>query len=167
MMHIANSAILLVKEEVESRENSAVRFDRLVEDTVIELDMIGHHVELGRMEPATITGGPHAIKRAISNLLVNACTHGDKAKVCVYVEDGKAVCAISDEGPGIPEDMIQHAFEPFFRADKARQRITTGAGLGLAIVKEIIQRHKGTITLSNRRPTGLHQEVTFPAVEEA
>ncbi|MBY3433923.1 two-component sensor histidine kinase [Rhizobium laguerreae] len=162
MMHIADSAISLVKEEVGSKERTTIRLDELIEDIAAELGMIGHHVQIGRLDRAEIEGGPLAIKRAISNLLVNACTHGEKASVSVISSDDQVVCGIRDEGPGIPEDVIQNAFEPFFRADPARRKSVSGAGLGLAIVKEIVSRHGGTITLANRHPTGLYQEVIFP-----
>lgn len=162
MMHIADSAITLVKEEVGHREYEKLRLDALVEDLVAELDMIGHKIEITRIQACEIVGGPHAIKRAISNLLINADTHGENASVAVYRDGDRVICAINDEGPGIPDDVIRHAFEPFFRADPARQRVATGAGLGLAIVKEIVTRHGGTISLTNRQPTGLYQELTFP-----
>ncbi|MBY3155412.1 two-component sensor histidine kinase [Rhizobium laguerreae] len=162
MMHIADSAISLVKEEVGSKERTTIRLDELIEDIAAELGMIGHHVQIGRLDRAEIEGGPLAIKRAISNLLVNACTHGEKASVSVISNSDQVVCGIRDEGPGIPEDVIQNAFEPFFRADPARRKSISGAGLGLAIVKEIVSRHGGTITLANRHPTGLYQEVIFP-----
>ncbi|MCZ7860656.1 ATP-binding protein [Agrobacterium salinitolerans] len=163
MMHIADSAISLVKEEVGSKERTTIRFDALIEDIVAELDMIGHHVTINRLDEAEIAGGPLAIKRAISNLLVNACTHGENASVSVIADNDQVVCGIRDEGPGIPEDLIQNAFEPFFRADPARRKSVSGAGLGLAIVKEIVTRHNGSITLANRNPQGLYQEVVFPA----
>jgi signal transduction histidine kinase len=163
MMHIADSAISLVKEEVGAKELTPIRFDALLEDIVAELDMIGHKVMINRLVPCEITGGPLAIKRAISNLLVNACTHGENASVSLGCENGQVVCGIFDEGPGIPEDLIQNAFEPFFRVDPARRKSVNGAGLGLAIVKEIVTRNRGTITLSNRQPKGLYQEVVFPA----
>lgn len=163
MMHIADSAISLVKEEVGAKELTPIRFDELVEDIVAELDMISLPIKVERLEPCNIKGGPLAIKRAISNLLVNACTHGENASVSVTTENGSVICGIKDEGPGIPEDVIQNAFEPFFRVDPARRKSVNGAGLGLAIVKEIVTRNQGTITLANRDPKGLYQEVVFPA----
>jgi signal transduction histidine kinase len=163
MMHIANSAISLVKEESDSSRHEMIRFDALIEDIVAELDMIGHHVDIIRLDPTQVPCRPEAMKRALQNLLVNACTHGKSASISVRRNGDTVVCDILDEGPGIPEDMIDRAFEPFFRADPARNKTIDGAGLGLAIVKEIITRHGGTITLANRKPRGLHQEVVIPA----
>lgn len=165
MIHIADSAITLVREEVGAKEAETIRLDELVEDIVAELGMIGHHVGIDRLDRIGIRGGPLAIKRAISNLLVNACTHGENATVSVVSDEKNAVLTITDEGPGIPDDLLKNAFEPFFRVDPARRKAIAGAGLGLAIVKEIVARHGGTITLANRVPKGLYQEVTFPAAK--
>jgi signal transduction histidine kinase len=71
---------------------------------------------------------------------------------------------IDDEGPGIPEQSMSRAFEPFFRVDPARRKSGPGAGLGLAIAKEIVERHGGKLTLQNRSPRGLRQRLGFPAV---
>lgn len=163
MMHIADSSISLVKEEVGNKGSTIIQLDELIEDLVAELDMIGHHIEIERLDNASIEGGPLAVKRALSNLLVNACTHGERASLSLVRDDTKVICGIKDEGPGIPEDMIKNAFEPFFRVDPARRKSVSGAGLGLAIVKEIVTRHGGSITLANRNPSGLYQEVVFPA----
>ncbi|RWC12077.1 MAG: ATP-binding protein [Mesorhizobium sp.] len=78
-------------------------------------------------------------------------------------EGGYSVVTIRDEGPGIPEELIDQVFEPFFRVDAARRKIMPGAGLGLAIAKEIIERFGGTITIANcKKPKGLVQTVKLP-----
>jgi signal transduction histidine kinase len=58
---------------------------------------------------------------------------------------------------------MSRVFEPFFRVDPARRKSGPGAGLGLAIAKEIVERHGGKLTLQNRSPKGLRQEIVFPA----
>ena len=67
--------------------------------------------------------------------------------------------AIADDGPGIPEELIGRAFEPFFRVDLGRRQLKPGAGLGMAIAKEIIDQAGGSIKIANRaarraRPDG-------------
>ena len=166
MVHIADSAITLVKEEVVSREYEAMRVDVLVEGLVAELALIGRNVKVDKIEPIEVEGSPVAIKRALSNLMVNACTHGVNASVSIIRDYDNCIIGIKDEGPGIPEEVIQNAFEPFFQVSPARKRSTPGAGLGLAIVKEIVMRHKGSITLVNRHPNGLYQEVVFPLIDD-
>lgn len=165
MEHIAESAIKLVQEEASAAEQQVVEIDELVSDLVTELRSIGHDVDMIGTRHATVLGSGLSLKRALSNLMVNASTHGGGCRVTVGRIDGYAVIDIVDDGPGIPEDMIGRAFEPFFRAAPARGKDVPGAGLGLAIVKEIINRHRGRITLSNRRPHGLYQQVLLPLVE--
>jgi signal transduction histidine kinase len=82
--------------------------------------------------------------------------------VDVYVDGAQAIVNIEDRGPGIPEEMLEHAFEPFFRVDQKRETSIAGAGLGLAIAKEIIQRNMGQLTLSNRSGGGLLQRIELP-----
>ncbi|TJX43743.1 MAG: sensor histidine kinase, partial [Mesorhizobium sp.] len=84
--------------------------------------------------------------------------------VALDLSERRAVLSISDVGPGIPPDLINKAFEPFFRVDPGRQQFIPGAGLGLAIAKEIIERYGGTVTLENRQGGGLAQTVVFAAV---
>jgi signal transduction histidine kinase len=162
MTNIANSAITLVKEEVAANESEIVRLGDLVREIVDDLQIIGHQVHLGKVADCEVIGGYLSLKRAFQNVIVNAATHGKGARVLLKRDKNNAILQVLDNGPGIPDDLIGKAFEPFFRTDRARQKQSTGAGLGLAIVKEIIQRHKGTISLSNRQPQGLAQEIVLP-----
>lgn len=162
MTNIANSAITLVKEEVAANETEVVRLADLVREIVDDMQVIGYQVNLGKVADCDVVGGYMSLKRAFTNVIVNAATHGKSARVLLKRNKTHAVLQVLDNGPGIPEDLIDQAFEPFFRTDRARQKHSTGAGLGLAIVKEIISRHRGTVSLSNRQPQGLAQEITLP-----
>ncbi len=108
--------------------------------------------------------GALGLRRALRNLIVNAATHGKGCIVSLSGQGGQAVLTIADRGPGIPPDLLNKAFEPFFRVDPARTQFIPGAGLGLAIAKEIIERCGGTIRLENRPGGGLVQTVVFGAV---
>jgi len=162
LTNIANDAITLVKEEVNPESKAKLRLDDIVKETVQDLQVIGHDIKLVRSVPCEVFGKALSLKRALSNLMVNAATHGLGAKVAILVEQDRAVILIVDDGPGIPPNMIDRAFEPFFRANIARQKHSAGAGLGLAIVKEIITAHSGTVTLANRTSKGLIQKVSLP-----
>ena len=120
-------------------------------------------VRVLKMEPVTIWSAPLALTRAVRNLVINAATHGGGAFVTVGLTDGAALITIDDEGPGIPEQSMPRAFEPFFRVDAARRKSGPGAGLGLAFAKEIVERYGGKLTLKNRSPRGLRQKLAFPA----
>ena len=103
------------------------------------------------------------LNRALRNLMINAATHGVRARVAVKNGDGDmARITIEDDGPGIPPELIGQVFEPFFRADPARRQDIKGAGLGLTIAREIVQRAGGSISIANRDGGGLIQTVELP-----
>lgn len=160
---IADSAIRLVREEVEGGAVELVRLDRLAAEVTAELREIGLSATLHAATPAGVSGRPLSLKRAVRNLAVNAATHGGGARLAVSTDADRAVLVIEDDGPGIPEALMGQVFEPFFRVDPARHVKIPGAGLGLAIANEIIARHSGRLTLSNRPGGGLLQRVELPA----
>lgn len=157
---IAESAIQLVREETAAAPE-VLRVDTLVRDIAEELreqqfafgvtDTVEAHVRVNRL----------ALSRALRNLFINAATHGVSGSVSVTADD-KVEIRIDDTGPGLAEDDLEQVFEPFFRADRARQRTIPGAGLGLTISGEIIRRMGGEIHLANRPGGGLVQTVELP-----
>ena len=159
---IADSAIRLVREEVEDSSRTPVRLDHLVRDVTDEIGEIGMKAALASHSPVTVLCRPLSLKRAIRNLVINAATHGREATVRVATEGDRAVVVIEDRGPGIPEELLARVFEPFFRVEAARGAPIPGAGLGLAIAHEIVSRNGGSLTLRNRAEGGLEQWVTFP-----
>jgi two-component system osmolarity sensor histidine kinase EnvZ len=113
-----------------------------------------------------IEGSPIAIKRAITNLVVNAVRYGNgwvKVTTGMTADNKLAWVTVEDNGPGIELDQISRLFEPFTRGDTARG--SEGTGLGLAIVKRIISQHHGSVSISNRSEGGLKAQVSFPAVK--
>lgn len=164
---IADSAIRLVKEEVGGDKLETVRLGTLVHEIVDELLQLGYKVALPSRVSLPVVVGPLAVKRALRNLIINAATHGRGAKIDLAHEGEQAVVRIRDEGPGIPEELIDHVFEPFFRVDVARRKTMPGAGLGLAIAREIIERFGGTITIANsNKPRGLVQTIKLPLAQD-
>ncbi|WP_088345140.1 MULTISPECIES: ATP-binding protein [Rhodomicrobium] len=159
---IADSAIRLVREEIAEEGRDPVRLDILLREVVAELCELQLDVALTAVEPAEVDIKPLALKRALRNLVINAATHGRGATVSLAAKHGAVAIRIVDRGPGIPEAMLQRAFEPFFRVDPARSA-GQGAGLGLAIAKEIIQRNSGLLTLTNAPTGGLVQTIELPA----
>ena len=161
---IADSAIGLVREEAEPGSAEPLPLDRLITELVDDLAGLGMAVRLGPVEPAWTRAGPLALKRALRNLIINAATHGGGATVDVTVRNGMPAVVIADRGPGIPPDLLEQVFEPFFRADPGRRQPVPGAGLGLAIAREIVVRNGGDIVIRNRDGGGLVQTVTLPSV---
>lgn len=168
---IADSAIRLVREEVEDGDAEPLRLDRLVDTVCTELAEQALPVTLLRAAPVSVKAGPLALKRALRNLVINAATHGKGAEVALEMVQvgggGEARITITDHGPGIPPDLMAQVFEPFFRVDPARRQTVPGAGLGLAIAKEIVDRTGGRIEIANRLAGGLIQTVTLPVKDVA
>jgi signal transduction histidine kinase len=167
MDRIADSAIQLVQEETVGKGTELVRLNDLVRDVCIELILIKMPVAIAELDPGSVKIAPLALKRALRNLIINAATHGGGAIVSLQVHERHAVVLIDDNGPGIPEQFLDSAFEPFFRVDPARRQPIPGAGLGLAIAKEIVERQGGTLTIENRHPHGLRQTLSFDVEETA
>ncbi|WP_277968515.1 ATP-binding protein [Sphingomonas echinoides] len=102
------------------------------------------------------------VKRAVSNLVENGLHHGEHVILGLRREPDCVIVRVEDDGPGIPEDLLQSVLEPFVRLDTARRRDTLGLGLGLAIVCRAVELEKGKLTLSNRPEGGLCAEIRLP-----
>jgi signal transduction histidine kinase len=108
-----------------------------------------------------------ALKRALANLVANAVNYGGGAVVRLTAPpDGASprmlTIEVEDDGPGIPPQELDRAFEPFHRGEPSRNRETGGVGLGLPIARNILRAHGGDVTLANRPMGGLRATVTLP-----
>lgn len=158
---IADSAIRLVREEGAGEDRVAVPLDAMLRECIGELRDAGFAIESGEIAPVSVEAGPLALRRALRNLMINAATHGGGGRVRLEAGPDLAQVVIEDDGPGIPEDLLDQVFEPFFRANPGRTQTVKGAGLGLAIAKEIVERFGGSISIGNRPAGGLEQVVTL------
>jgi signal transduction histidine kinase len=162
---IADSAILLVREESVKVPPELIELDQLVGSIGAELRKQNFDVTETGMTPVTVLANRLALNRALRNLIINAATHGLRARVEVGQANGAARIVIEDDGPGLPPELLGQVFEPFFRADPARRQDIRGAGLGLTIAREIVQRAGGRIDIANRSGGGLRQVVELPRAE--
>lgn len=126
----------------------------------------GYEVQIEAQLPQSIEpvfGNPIAIKRAVSNLVVNALRYGNgwvKVSTGITADKKMAWVCVEDNGPGIEPSQVNKVFEPFIRGDTARG--SEGTGLGLAIVKRIVSQHHGSVVLNNRAEGGLKIQISFP-----
>ena len=150
--------------EAEARPQTRELIDLplLVEGVVDDLSDLGKSVTLKRTEPATVAGDPLLLKRLFRNLINNAVTYGGHGRVSVQRQDGSVIVDIDDDGEGLDATSLDRAFEPFYRAESSRNRMTGGMGLGLAIVKAAAVSHGGDVELSNRSEGGLRARVSLP-----
>lgn len=103
-----------------------------------------------------------AMKRALTNLLVNATTYGNRAEIATRRVGGNVEITVDDDGPGIPADRREDVFRPFFRLEESRNRETGGVGLGLSIARDVIHGHGGSIALEDSPLKGLRVRLRLP-----
>ena len=142
-----------------------VDFMALLESLQTDYQDTGNTVDIkGRIE-RSFSGRPLALRRCLTNLLDNAIRYGKRATL--KAEEGAHLVTIRvlDEGPGIPEQELEHAFEPFFRGESSRSRETGGTGLGLGIARNIARAHGGDLILKNRPGGGLEAILSLPGSE--
>lgn len=144
-----------------------VELDRIVVEAFIEARRLARrqHLEIGRLEPTTITGDPDRLKQLLLILLDNAIKYtpeGGQIAVELW-QDGKAAqIIVRDTGIGIAPEDLPHVFERFYRADLARSRDPGGTGLGLPIARWIAEQHGGTILLESQPGKGTTARVCLP-----
>lgn len=105
---------------------------------------------------------PIGMKRAVANLVENALHYGETLTVTLVDDGDGVIIRVEDDGPGIPEDKLASAVQPFVRLDPARHRDTKGFGLGLAIVVRAAAAEGGRLELRNRSQGGLCAEIVLP-----
>jgi two-component system osmolarity sensor histidine kinase EnvZ len=109
-----------------------------------------------------VTVKPSAFRRAVLNLVGNACRHAGTVEISGRHADGWVTVTVDDDGPGVPAEMREEVFKPFFRLDEARNQDQAGTGLGLAITRDIIRSHGGDISLEQSPLGGLRARVRVP-----
>ncbi len=106
---------------------------------------------------------PLCLRRCVENLISNACKYGDGASVSLSGDDKNIVICVADNGPGIPEEMLERVFEPYFRLEPSRNRLSGGIGLGLAIARNMALLNNGELLLGNRpQGKGLMARIILP-----
>jgi two-component system sensor histidine kinase CpxA len=117
-----------------------------------------------------VAGNAELLRSAVENVIRNATRYtaeGTTVDVVLERQQGtlgeEIVIRVLDSGPGVPEESLAKIFEPFYRLDDARNRLTGGAGLGLAIADRAVRLHGGQLSASNRKEGGLEVEIRFPA----
>jgi len=125
-------------------------------------------VSVGGDEAALVFGDADLLMTACRNLIDNAIKHspaGTAVGVGVRCRDGLVSVAVTDRGPGIPEEDQERVFERFYRVDNARSRATGGTGLGLSIVKHVASNHGGEVTLWSRPGQGATFTLRLPQLD--
>jgi signal transduction histidine kinase len=126
----------------------------------------GKAVTLAIMEaPLPVRGSPAGLARVAANLIDNAVAYGGGADVSLRAAADGIELWVEDRGPGIPPGERGKVFEPFYRLDPSRNRESGGAGLGLTIVRQIVESHRGTVTIDDRPGGGACLRVRLPRAQ--
>ena len=141
--------------------------DALVDEVLADLEPLAQEKNIkliGKCENITMVGSDILIYRLVYNLVENAIKYnhtGGQVTVTADQKEKQVHLSVADTGNGIPEELRERVFEPFFRVDKSRSRALGGVGLGLALVHEIVRVHDGSITVRSNPSGGTIFDVMF------
>ena len=141
--------------------------DAIVEEVLADLEPLAVEKNIKlieKCEDATMIGSDILIYRLVYNLVENAIKYNHplgQVTVTAYQRNKHVYLSVEDTGSGIPRELRERVFEPFFRVDKSRSRELGGVGLGLAFVREIVRVHDGSICIKSGKTGGTIFEVTF------
>lgn len=161
-------------EEMQSMVEATLTFARglagFEEPETIEIGAFLYALQAEMVTPFHLDEGPfvevrirpHALRRALRNVIENAERYGDEPRVFYHARNSELVITVEDNGSGIPAQELERVFDPFFRLEQSRSLETGGHGLGLSIARTIIRAHGGDISLSNRDEGGLRATIAIP-----
>ena len=141
--------------------------DALIDEVLEDLEPLAQEKNIkliGKCKDITMIGSDILIYRLVYNLVENAIKYNHldgQVTVTAYQKEKHIYLSVEDTGSGIPEDLRERVFEPFFRVDKSRSRELGGVGLGLALVREIVRVHDGSITVRANSSGGTIFDVMF------
>jgi two-component system OmpR family sensor kinase len=148
-------------------QREPVDLDALARDAARDAGAVDpdHRVQAVAAGGVVVPGDADRLRQVVTNLVGNARVHtppGTSVEVRTFREGERAVLEVADEGPGMAPDVVERAFERFYRADPARSRHQGGTGLGLAIVRATVDAHGGTVSLRSAPGQGTTVRVELP-----
>jgi two-component system, OmpR family, osmolarity sensor histidine kinase EnvZ len=162
MQSMLEGYLAFVRSEAEE-DVGTVRLSQLVKRLEMEAELEGKVFE-GTVEGADeIRVRPNAFNRLVTNLTSNALRYANTLHFSAQHGAKWLTVTIDDDGPGVPENLRDDVFKPFFRLDSARNLDATGTGLGLAIARDIARSHGGNVTLGDSPLGGLRAVIRIPA----
>ena len=145
--------------------DDVIMVNALVDEVLADLEPLAQEKNIkliGKCTDIRMIGSDILIYRMVYNLVENAIKYNHldgQVTVTAYQEENQVHLSVEDTGSGIPEELKERVFEPFFRVDKSRSRELGGVGLGLALVREIVRGHEGSITVRSNPSGGTVFEV--------
>ncbi|PKA38829.1 two-component sensor histidine kinase [Rhizobium sullae] len=143
-------------------KTSRIELASFIDSIAYDYQDTGKSVTVTGPVQGTATTKPHALRRILSNFIDNALKFAGAAEISVERKgERNIIITVLDRGPGIPEEMLEAAMQPFFRLEQSRNRETGGTGLGLAIAQQLAATIGGSVRLYNRAGGGLAAEVSI------
>lgn len=161
MEQMIGGVLAFIRDEGGPRRREKLDLLSLLEVVVDDAALVGGDAEIVEGQPVTVDGDPGALQRLFGNLVQNALIHGHAARVTVRQAGGLALVEIADRGPGLSPADLERVFQPFYRADIARNLDNGGVGLGLPIARSAARAHGGDVELLSG-PGGVTARVTLP-----
>jgi signal transduction histidine kinase len=162
MESITESALEFLRKDGATEALVQVDLTKLLADECEEFRSCGEDVAFSSSQQVLCDCKPSSLLRAVRNLIENALKYGGNAKVAVQVNEQMVEITVSDTGPGMSDDDMRDAVEPFRRLSAARESDKGGFGLGLAIAESIAQDHGGELILSQNSPSGTVATIRLP-----
>ncbi|VIO76024.1 Osmolarity sensor protein EnvZ [Bradyrhizobium ivorense] len=162
MTRMINETLDYLREDARSEALSCIDLPSFLQTICSDFADTGHAVSYAGPARLPYVCRPRALSRAVTNIVENAVKHGSTVTVALRPTATDHIeIEVADDGPGIPPALREKVFEPFFKADSARQD-SGGFGLGLSIAQDIAKRHGGSIALKPREPSGLLVSMLLP-----
>ena len=167
---VGDMLALAQAESAEAQQRTRVDLSDLVSKEALQFESVAFERGIDMAEDVAdgvaVDGDARKLEKLAGTLIDNACKYagdGGTVRIALSVEGRKAVLSVRNTGPTIPPEDIEHIFDRFYRADKARTRDNTGSfGLGLAIAREAAESHGGSIRAKSSDAEGTVFTVTLP-----
>ena len=161
MKALIDEGLELARSAETSEPKVMLDLDSLLESLVEDAVDAGGNAVFEQGSQAVMQLRPLAIGRLFSNLIDNALKHGGSARVSAAKIGGHVTVRVRDNGPGLPDDMLEKVFDPFVRVEGSRSRETGGAGLGLTIARTLAEKNGASLKLRNHPEGGLEAIVNW------
>ncbi len=162
MQNMIEATLAFTREDSVQEDSRNVDLSALIGSLCEDLRDLGLEIEYDETQRMTYLCRPVSLRRALSNLIENACHYGTRARVELALAPEQILIFVRDEGPGISTSEQERVFDPFVRLEDSRSRDTGGIGLGLSIARSIAHAHGGEIRLQNLSPRGLEVMLQLP-----
>jgi signal transduction histidine kinase len=162
MKDMIGAALAFVRDTARPLRRQRMSLRALVESVADGMVDMGADVAVAAGPDIVVEADVAALKTLVANLVGNAVKFAGAARIAITRVGDQAEIAVTDDGPGVPEDQIDRLFEPFYRLEPSRNRETGGSGLGLASARAVARAHGGDVTIVNRPEGGLLALAALP-----